>query len=928
MKNQLLQFDSNRIDRVIEHLTRYASMDFSRKLPISESGDELDAVAAALNTLAEELEAKSLSVKNNEARVNEIMEALLSYTMMDFSRKLRVSDLGDEWDAISLGLNTLTEELEYALDNEKISRENLEKAYKSLSDKNEILSGIAEINQTIRGQDNVNKLSTNLIKKICESVGASVGAIYVSNDENVLRFSGGYAFDKDPGFQILMGQGLVGQAAVEKNIKLVKDIPSDYIKITSALGNMSPRHLLIIPFIFEERTIAIAEIGLLSLLTPIQEEYLKQISENVAVAFNSVISREKLEELYIQTQQQAEELEAQQEELKQTNEELSNQAQMLLASEEELNVQQEELKQANYELEEKANELIKKNIELEDAKQAIITKAREIEKASRYKSEFLANMSHELRTPLNSILILAKLLEENTEANLTPKQIECANVIYQSGDDLLHLLNDILDLSKIESGKLELMIQPVFLKEIAAYIRSLFYEAANNKKIKLIIKVAKDLSSEEIRTDRGRLEQILKNLVSNALKFTEEGSVTLTIKAVPAMDFQKESLKNSKKVILFSIADTGIGIPENKLSLIFEAFQQADGSTSRRYGGTGLGLSISKQLAEMLGGEIHVRSKVNKGSTFNLFIPAESSEEIKSFLPETVNGKVHVEQKQVSKPIIQKPAFKNNGKKHILIIEDDKRHNHAISQLILQHLKQAVCFSAYTGVQAFSYLENTHFDCIILDLRLHDISGFEIIERLRSDSRYSSVPIIVHTGQEISPAEEKIIRKHDATVVLKHGASDKRLMDEILLTLHIIKDQKAAPSKISAKLRESFGLENILIVDDDIRNLFSLTAALEKYGFNIMQASNGIEALQCVKEKNVDLILMDIMMPEMDGYDTIREIRKSKVHNKLPIIALTAKTMAQDRQKVIEAGASDYISKPVNIMQLLSLMRVWLYKEN
>lgn len=1024
-----------RVNKIMDVLLKYTMMDFSEKLPISDKGDEIDAIAVALNTLNEEIQTKNLVLKKNENRINEIMEALLMYTMMDFSKQIRLSEENDEWDAVALGLNTLAEEFSAAKEREESRRRELEIITEEVSKKNEILSVISEVTQILQGQKRVDILATDLITKVCELFNASVGAIYVSEKENELTFSGGYAY-AGPGFKIIpFGKTLIGQVAQQGKPITLRDVPEDHLRVASSFIETKPNVIYIFPFLFEGEVLGVIELGLLKDISSLQKESLDLITTNIGVAFNSALSREKLEDLYQQTHQLAEELESQQEELRQTNEELQRQTERLQTSEEELKVQQEELQQANEELEEKSNSLSEKNEALTEAQTALIQKAEEISQANRYKSEFLANMSHELRTPLNSVLILAKLLSDNKLQNLNEKQIEYARIIHKSGTDLLNLINDILDLSKIEARKVELEIAPVALCSIRDDLTALFEELAASKKIKFKIKLEEDCENLVLNTDRIKLEQILKNLLSNAFKFTDEdGKVSLT-------------LKKTENGILFAVSDTGIGIPEEKLPLIFEAFKQADGSTSRKFGGTGLGLSISKELTHLLGGTLKVESTVGKGSTFSILLPISLNEgklsmsegsvsqifdEIskadpvkreepgveglrtlliieddlnfanilcdyakeknynvvlahqgdiglkyaKLYQPDAIildiqlpvmdgwavlkklkedeqlkkipihlmsgvdKGKKGLEKGAVSfiqKPITQQQLDKafqdialnlNTSVKNVLIIEDNAEHNLSIAELIKSQTKDAVCYSAYTGKKALEILKTQLIDCIILDLSLNDISGYDLLEKIKSNPQTASIPVIVNTGRSLSEEEERKLKKHEAIVVIKTSGSQKRLLDETTLFLTKLDEvvQKEGRKKVPPQLNDVLKDKTVLLADDDMRNVFSLMAALEQQGLKVLAASDGIETLEVLKTNHVDLVLMDIMMPRMDGYEAIKAIRAQTEFRKLPIIALTAKAMKGDREKCIEVGASDYISKPVSIDQLLSLMRAWLYK--
>ncbi|WP_205509641.1 response regulator [Longitalea arenae] len=937
-----------------------------------------------------------------------------------------------------------------------------------LSAENEIrtwvLTGASELNVILRGEKALQDLAQQVINMITAYLKAQVGAIYVVEDDQ-LQLVGSYAFSHRNGnmnkFQL--GEGLVGQAALEKKPIIFADIPPDYIKVNSGLGQAAPRNILVYPFLYDSSVKGVIEIGSVREFTDLDLQLLKIVAESIGIAINSSQVRTKQKELLEETQRQAEELETQQEELKQTNEELQEKTQLLERSQAELRAQQEELQQTNEELEEKANLLEEQKEKLELAKLEVESKAQELEATSRYKSEFLANMSHELRTPLNSILILAQLLAENKNKSLTEKDIEFATNIHNSGSDLLNLINEILDLSKVEAGKIEIEIEEVPVTELTQSLHQMFSEIARNKNIYFTINCREDQFSSPLQTDRQRLEQILRNLLSNAFKFTDrDGQVTVNIEVQrPDVRLRNAKLRSLPAVAAFSVTDTGIGIPESKQGIIFEAFQQADGSTKRKFGGTGLGLSISRELAGALGGEIHLASEEGKGSTFTLYLPlafdaanvvkGEKNIEIRKPEPKKVfpvvpphvpltekeaeddrytikeNDKTiliieddvafsrvlldiarekgykgiiahqgntglslaryyrpdaiildmklpvldgsevlrllkndpelrHIPVQIISgydrrkeglelgafdflrKPITHEAVkgafdriedFMNRKLKKLLVVEDNPQQNKAIRELIGNG--DIKSFAAYTGQEAYNMLQDERFDCIIIDLGLPDMSGFELMEKIKEREDLNRIPIIVYTGRDMNKDEARQLEKLANTVVLKTSNSKERLLDETALFLHRVESK--LPKEKQQIIRKLHRTEEILrnkkalIVDDDMRNIYSLTNVLEEEGMKCYVAENGRVAIEMLqKHPDVDIVLMDIMMPEMDGYEATAAIRKMNAFNKLPIIALTAKAMKGDREKCLEAGMSDYVSKPVNIDQLLSLMRVWLYR--
>jgi len=942
----------------------------------------------------------------------------------------------------------------------------LKKAEQDTAQKNWTLTGSGELIKDMQGNKQVTELAETIINHLAGWLDAQAGAIYiVEEDGRHLKMAGAYAMAKRKNDLpvIAIGQGLAGQCAAEKRTILVTHIPPGQFNISSSFGEMVPGHIIVLPVIFENAVIAVIELGSIHGFPVLQQQYLAVVMDTIAVAISSSQVREKTKELLEETQRQAEELEAQQEELKQTNEELHEKTELLERSEAELKAQQEELQQTNEELEEKANLLEEQKEKLEVAKMEVETKARELELTSKYKSEFLANMSHELRTPLNSILILVQLLAENKNKMLGEKEVSYAKNVYSSGTDLLNLINEILDLSKVEAGKIELEMAETDIGHIIRNLRALFGEIANNKSITFEIIYPEEKFTDPLYTDSQRLEQILRNLLSNAFKFTGRNGKVIT-----------EIDLSGDKMVSFSVTDTGIGIPESKQGIIFQAFQQADGSTKRKYGGTGLGLSISRELAHALGGEIHLQSEEGKGSRFTLYIPLK-------FDPSTADPQhrtdpqhpadAHSDQTQMRKPrgkrsippageagqagsrdnaiddrysiqendriiliieddvsfagilleffrerkykgiiahqgnaglslaryyrpdaivldmqlpvmdgsevlrqlkndpdlrhipvqifsgydrrmeclelgafdFIKKPVtrpamqdafdkvedFIRKKLKKLLIVEDNRQQNNAIRELIGNG--DVKSFSAYAGLEAFEIMQKEKFDCVIIDLGLPDMSGIELLEKIKANNELNRIPIIVYTGKDLNKEEAARLNKLANTVVLKTANSRERLLDETILFLHRVESNlPKEKQQIIRKLhRTDEVLKNrkVLIVDDDMRNIYSLTNALEEEGLRCITAENGRAAVGLLKEHaDTDIVLMDVMMPEMDGYEATQEIRKMSKFSKLPVIALTAKAMKGDREKCLEAGMSDYIAKPVNIDQLLSLMRVWLYR--
>jgi CheY-like chemotaxis protein/CHASE3 domain sensor protein/GAF domain-containing protein len=936
----------------------------------------------------------------------------------------------------------------------------LRKAQTEAINRNRILEGTSGLAREIQGNIQLQELAQTIINYLATFTNAQLGAFYVAEGDT-LKMVSAYAIDKRTvNLPVIeFGEGLAGQAAAEKRTILVNNVPTGHFKINTSFGNITPQNIIALPFLFENSIAGVIELGAIHNFTPIQLEFLSIITDSIAIAISSSHVRQQTKELLEETQRQAEELESQQEELKQTNETLHAKTQLLENSEMELKAQQEELQQTNEALEEKASLLeIQKDV-LRSAKMEVEAKAKELETTGRFKSEFLANMSHELRTPLNSILILSQLLAENRNNILGEKEQKHAQSIHSAGNELLNLINEVLDLSKVEAGKMDLEIDEVYIDHIADSLHNMFNEMAKNKQVNFIISNKTENFKHPLLTDEQRVQQILRNLLSNAFKFTPAGGkVLLEIQLISATDKASET----NRLIAFSVTDTGIGIPANKQALVFEAFQQADGSTKRKYGGTGLGLSISKKLAEALGGDLKLQSEEGKGSTFTLFLPLkpgasriiapdnrtevkkaaraieaghpgnklpssttatdiddrhsitendrviliiEDDEHFAMLLLELIRKKNYkgiiahqgnaglsfarhykpdciildmklnemdgseVLKKMKNDPelrhipvqiisgynrkkdvmelgafdFIRKPVsqadiegaidrmeeFTRKKLKKLLIVEDNREQNNAIKELIGN--EDVKFFSAYSGAEAYDTLLKEKFDCIIIDLGLPDMSGIDLMEKIKANGDLENIPVIVYTGKDLNKDELTRLNRLANTVVLKTANSVERLLDETVLFLHRAEhDLPQEKQRIIRQLHRSDEVlkdRTVLIVDDDMRNIYSLTNALEEEGLICLYADNGKEAIRKLEDHSeIDIVLMDLMMPEMDGFEAMQQIRKIEKYIKLPVIALTAKAMKGDREKCLETGFSDYISKPVNIEQLISLMRVWLYR--
>lgn len=982
-----------------------------------------------------ELQAKDKDITN---RIDIIQGLAAQISKGDYKIRLN-EEQSDGLGNLSFSLNMMAASLDHS--------------FTLLGDKEWLQTGSMQLSEKMAGEKTVIDLTSEILNHLASYTNAQAGAFYLL-EENVLTFQNGYAVKADSiRNKIESGNGVTGQAAESKRTVLATDIREEDFVITFGLGEVRPRSIVAFPVIFEGSVKGVIELGAFNDFTERDLQLFNTIAEPVGIALNTAQSRARLQELLEETQAQSEELQAQHSELENLNTELEAQAEKLQASEEELKVQQEELMETNSELQERSKLLEEKNDLILQRNLEIQKKSEELALSARYKSEFLANMSHELRTPLNSILLLSRLLGENNDANLKPEQVEFANVIQSSGNSLLMLIDDILDLSKIESGKMELEYELVPVSEIARDMQMMFEPMAREKGVEFRI-VREQRAPEEIETDKLRLEQIIKNLISNAIKFTEKGSVELAFSA-------PEELKGYLNI---RVTDTGIGIPQEKQLLIFEAFQQADGSTRRKYGGTGLGLSISRQLALLLRGDITLTSEHGKGSTFILSIPVNPStveqEEPLAQLPPAIETETTEPEANLPEPyefiaghipadmpddrdevqpgdkvmliveddtgfahalvdftrrkgykaivavrgdhgvelarrylpagilldiqlpvksgwevmeelkkdkltrhipvhimsshsvkkqsislgaidFINKPValdqmnsvfekieyYLNKDNKQVLIIEDNTKHAEALSYFLSTHnISARISANIEEGLET---LQQKEADCVILDMGVPDMNAYSTLESLKKNKGLEHLPVIIFTGKSLSRGEEMRIKQYADSIVVKTAHSYRRILDEVSIFLHLMEEHKkkegGAPPRMKP-LAEILKGRKVLMADDDVRNIFSLTRVLEQHQMQVVPAINGKEALELLKrEKDIDIVLMDMMMPEMDGYETISKIRANSVWKKLPVIAITAKAMAGDREKCIQAGADDYISKPVDMDQLVSLLRIWLY---
>ena len=933
-----------------------------------------------------------------------------------------------------------------------------------------IQAGQIGLSKVMLGEQRVGQLGESVLRFLAEYLDAHAGALFVKDGQYRRIATYGVPAGGGTPDAFEPGDGLLGQAAKDAKTFYVRDVPEGYLTVGSALGRGIPRHLVVVPMKDEGTVNGVLELGFMHPVDQTHTELFENVAESVGVALRSANYRAHVQSLLHETQRQAEELQAQGEELRVSNEELEEQGRALRESQTRLEMQQAELEQTNAQLEEQAEILEVQRDEASRAKAALQVQARELEQSSRYKSDFLANMSHELRTPLNSSLILAKLLADNQSGNLTDEQVQYAETIRAAGNDLLTLINDILDLSKIEAGHMEVNPEPVTLGTLVEELDRSFRPLAEQKNLVFHAQIAPGCP-ETIDTDRRRLEQILKNLLSNAVKFTEAGEVTLDVSAA------------SGNRVTFVVRDTGIGIPEQQQQVVFEAFRQADGTTNRKYGGTGLGLSIARELTRILGGDIHLASEPGRGSTFTLTLPKvfdsallvprslgrgvglgdiasrkppSRSREVPAEVPnadgprsehaggpstrhhrveddrEKLSGNqrvilvveddlafarimydlahesgfrcliattaeeglavaaqyrpsavvldiglpdqsglsvldrlkhdsrtrhipVHVvsahdysrtalalgavgymlkpvKREELAQALVQLEARLEQRLRRVLIVEDDPVQLESLRKLLEAQHVQTV--GAQSAARCLELLGDTTFDCMVLDLSLPDASGYSLLETLSREDTYSFPPVIVYTGRELSLDEEQQLRKYSKSIIIKGAKSPERLLDEVTLFLHqVVSELPAEQQRMLAKARSrDAALEDrrILVVEDDVRNVFALTSILEPRGAKVQIARNGREALSALEQsladptQAIDLVLMDIMMPEMDGLTAMREIRKEARWRKLPIIALTAKAMKKDQEECISAGANDYLAKPLDVEKLVSLVRVWM----
>ncbi len=970
----------------------------------------------------------NLLAANLTTQVRAIAEVATAVTKGDLTRSIQVGARG-EVSELKDNINTMIGNLRLTTDR------NTEQDW--------LKTNLARLTNMLQGQRDLAVVGRLLLRELTSLLDAHQGVIYQTDGEDVpgLRLLSAHADGDASGHPrfIQIGEGLIGQSAADKRRTLITQVPPEAAVIRSALCRAAPRNIVVLPITFENQVTAVIELASLNEFTPLRMAFLDQFADSIGIVLNSIEATMQTEDLLKQSQQLAGELQVQQKELQQTNEQLEQKAQQLA--------------ERNVEVE-------RKNEEIEHARRALEEKAAEVALTSKYKSEFLANMSHELRTPLNSILVLGQHLAENTDHNLTSKQVEFARTIYAAGADLLNLISDILDLSKIESGTVTVDVEEVFFAVLIEAVARPFRHEAENKELSFDVELDPRLG-RSIITDAKRVQQVLKNLLSNAIKFTERGGVRLSISAAAGgWTADHPTLSQAPAVAAFTVADTGIGIPQDKQKLIFEAFQQADASTSRKYGGTGLGLAICRVLSNLLGGEITLNSSSGAGSMFTLYLPLRcaatsaaargaaldsppaapslgilaarrpevpvekiaddrqliepgdaillvveddphyvrlmadlahdhgfkvliamrgtdaldlarqyqpAAVSLDVYLPDMLGWTVLNQLKQnpltrhvpvqivtidgdrqhglargafsfISKPatvealhtaFVRIEEYAKRRHKRLVIAENNAAEQLAVAELLSNVDLEIV--AAGTGAEALAALRRQPCDCMVLDLRLPDMSGFEVLREMSIDPALRDLPVVVYTGGELSPEEDAELRTMARSVVVKGVESPERLLGETTLFLHrVIAELPAEKQELLRRLNdldEDLAGRTVLLVDDDTRNIFALSSVLERRGMRVLTATTGYEAVQIIEsEPSIALALMDIMMPEMHGYQTIERIRKKPELRRLPIIALTAKAMKGDREKCLEAGASDYLAKPVNTDQLLATLRMWLHR--
>ncbi len=1052
---------TNQVRNIAQVATAIARGDLSRKITVDVKGEMLE-LKNTINTMVDQLSSFGSEVTRvarevgtegklgGQARVQGVAGTWKDLTdnvnLLAANLTTQVRAISDVATAVAKG--DLSRSIQVVAAGEVAAlKDNVNEMIRNLKETTQINTAqdwlkthMAKFSRMLQGQRDLLTVSRKVLSDLAPLVNAQYGVFYLADDHEdpTLRLLATYAYKPRKGqpTEIRFGEGLVGQCAIEKQMSLLNNLPDNYVHVSSGLGSAPPRNVIVLPVLFEGTTKAVIELASMEPFSELHLTLLEQLADALGVVINTISANERTEELLKQSQQMTEELQKQQEKLRHTNAELEEKALLLAQQKREVEI---------------------KNAEVEFAKRTIEEKANQLALTSKYKSEFLANMSHELRTPLNSLLILSKMLSENTDGNLSERQVEFAETIYSSGNDLLELINEILDLSKIESGTMAVDKTDVSFRDLQEYVERTFSQIAVNKGLEFRIRVD-DALTPSMHTDVKRLQQVLKNLLSNAFKFTDAGEVELSIfSATEGWSPGHPTLGAGDQVVAFSVRDTGIGIPADKQKIIFEAFQQADGTTSRKYGGTGLGLSISREIAKLLGGELRVTSNPGEGSMFTLFVPVgdvartwtaapvlqpsekvhrpererERGESYPLFSGDdrdivqaddlsvliieddphyaqilvdaaratgfrgvvATNGAAALRDARTLRPqaitldirlpdmdgwavldrlkhdpatrhipvhivsidealhrgmrlgayaFVQKPSdraqvegifarlksFSERPVRRMLLVEDDDVQRRSLRELIGH--EDIEIDEARSGEEAVVKLGSDRFDCIVLDLGLPDVEGIELVRRVKEAA--GPVPIIIYTGRDLAPQEETELRRYAESIVVKGPSAPERLLDETVLFLHRVytglsnnQREMIQAAHLNEPLLDG---RKVLIVDDDVRNIYALTSVLERYRMNVVHAENGRDAISRLQNQtDIDIVLMDVMMPEMDGYETMRSIRRIPRLAALPIIAVTAKAMKGDREKCLEAGASEYITKPVDPEHLASLLRILLSRE-
>ncbi|MEZ3181722.1 HAMP domain-containing protein [Streptomyces pimonensis] len=814
--------------------------------------------------------------------------------------------------------------------------ESLRETTRANQEQDWLKSNLARVSGLMQGHRDLPVVAELIMDELVPLVSAQYGAFYLAEDGDdgpELRLVGSYGYPDDDGrpTRIAFGRTLVGQAARSRRTITVDELPPDYVTISSGLGRVVPTTLVLLPIVVEGQVLGVIELASVTPFTQIHQDFLAQLMETIGVNVNTIVANARTDELLVESQRLTAELQERSAELQ---------------------TQQEELQHSNAELEDKAallaaqnRDIEAKNLQIEQARQELEARAQQLSLASKYKSEFLANMSHELRTPLNSLLILAQLLAQNPSRNLSPKQVEYAQIIHSAGSDLLQLINDILDLSKVEAGKMDVSPERVELRRLIEYVEATFRPMTMQKSLDFTVTTAPGAPAD-LLTDDSRLRQVLRNLLSNAVKFTERGGVELRIEPAPDDEVPSGVLRGGP-VVAFRVQDTGVGIPEQHLEAIFGAFQQADGTTSRKYGGTGLGLSITREIAHLLGGAVTVDSVAGQGSTFTLFLPVARPdfEELlrPSPLPDGEPGEVLPEVPVRQSAAIETEASPGRRPRRLLVVEERPR---GLLTLVAESVVQDVAhgdgasrpsvdiLTAVGAQEAAGALAADPCHCVVLELGTARDEVIRFLEALRGDSALASVPVLVHSGHRVDTAVEEDLRARAEGTALEFLSSLDELRERIALhlsaeepgdVLSLVRPdepQRATPQTV---VDDSFSGRTILVVDDDARNLFALSGILELYGFRVLHAENGRKGIERLLDNpDVALVLMDVMMPELDGYAATAEIRTMPQYAELPIIAVTAKAMPGDREKSLASGASDYVTKPVDTQDLIACVRRWL----